>query len=368
MNFLSHFYFDRDIDNCYHILGIVLPDLLKNADKTIVLHPEKLSHPDPEINSIIQGWKKHLEVDRYFHSSGFFLTHSHELKLLLTPAVGGSPVKPFFLGHIAIELILDNLLITADKISVNAFYENLERCEIGIINEFLTFAGLKDTTDFFAFYENFKKSQYLYSYAETKEIAYALKRICMRVWKDPFTPGNEAQMNRVLMAYRETLLDNFMSVFGEIEDKLNASAGLNKFIANGERHILRPAEKCLEVLPERHGCVTAWIVFALILNSICLVLYFLIANDFIRLPKISILTAYSYFIICLLNVIFSIRLLSWKKSAFYGFVITSIIAFLINLSIGMSTVGTILGLLGIGFLYGIFQIKKSGVSAWDHLK
>ena len=37
MNFLSHYYFDRDVTNCYHILGIVLPDLLKNADKTIVL-------------------------------------------------------------------------------------------------------------------------------------------------------------------------------------------------------------------------------------------------------------------------------------------------------------------------------------------
>ena len=41
MNFLSHYYFDRTETNCYHILGTVLPDLLKNADKTIVLHPEE---------------------------------------------------------------------------------------------------------------------------------------------------------------------------------------------------------------------------------------------------------------------------------------------------------------------------------------
>lgn len=60
MNFLSHYYFDRDINNCYHILGIVLPDLLKNADKNIILHPEKLHHPDKNINSIIAGWNKHL--------------------------------------------------------------------------------------------------------------------------------------------------------------------------------------------------------------------------------------------------------------------------------------------------------------------
>ncbi len=80
MNFLSHYYFDRDDTNCYHILGIVLPDLLKNADKTIVLHPEKMHHPNDAVNSIVTGWNKHLEVDRYFHSSDFFIEHSHELK------------------------------------------------------------------------------------------------------------------------------------------------------------------------------------------------------------------------------------------------------------------------------------------------
>jgi len=220
MNFLSHFYFDRDTDNCYHILGTVLPDLLKNADKTIVLHPEKLHHDNNSINHIIKGWNKHLEVDRYFHSSEFFLTHSHQLKLKLLPAIEGSPVKPFFLGHIALELILDNLLLTTRKITADGFYGHLEGCDDNVVAGFLNFAGLKNTAVFFKFYEGFKKSRYLYSYAETKEIAYALKRICMRVWKDPFTPDHETQMSGILTAYRSGLLNSFMSIFDEIESKL----------------------------------------------------------------------------------------------------------------------------------------------------
>jgi len=217
MNFLSHFYFDRDMDNCYLILGTVLPDLLKNADKNVIIHPEKLHHPDVNVNAIIRGWKRHLDVDRYFHSSDFFLHHSHQLKKLLLPTIAGSPVKPFFLGHIALELILDNLLLTTNKVTTADFYDNLDNCEPLIINEFLTFAGLKDTAVFFKFYTGFKKSRYLFSYAETKEIAYALKRICMRVWKNPFTLENEVQMNKVLIAYRESLLDSFMIIFNEIE-------------------------------------------------------------------------------------------------------------------------------------------------------
>jgi hypothetical protein len=220
MNFLSHFYFDRDTDNCYLILGTVLPDLVKNADKTIILRPEKLKQPDNNTGSIIKGWNWHIEVDRYFHSSDFFLTHSHQLKKLLLPAIKGSPVKPFFLGHIALELILDNLLLTTNKVTADGFYDHLDGCEASVVDEFLTAAGLKDTTVFFKFYGDFKKSRYLFSYAETQQIAYALKRICMRVWKDPFTPEHEAKMNEILTAYRESLLDNFMGIFDEIESKL----------------------------------------------------------------------------------------------------------------------------------------------------
>lgn len=223
MNFLSHFYFDRDTDNCYFVLGTVLPDLLKNADKTIILHPEKLVHTDNGVNSIIKGWNKHLDVDRYFHSAEYFIHHSHQLKKQLLPAIGGSPVKPFFLGHIAIELILDNLLLTTNKITADGFYDHLDGCKASVVNEFLTFSGLKDTTQFFRFYEAFKRERYLYSYFETKEIAYALKRICMRVWKDPFTPQNEADMNEILATYRETLVDSFMSVFYEIDEKLKTA-------------------------------------------------------------------------------------------------------------------------------------------------
>ncbi|HEY4327939.1 MAG TPA: hypothetical protein VGN20_28405 [Mucilaginibacter sp.] len=223
MNFLSHFYFDRDTDNCYLVLGTVLPDLLKNADKNIIIHPEKLSHPDYAVNSIIRGWKKHLEVDRYFHSSDFFLTHSHNLKKLLLPAIEGSPVKPFFLGHIALELILDNLLLTTQKVTADGFYDHLDGCQPALVEKFLTFSGLKNTAVFFRFYDDFKKSRYLYSYSQTREIAYALKRICMRVWNNPFTPENETQMNAVLTAYRTNLADGFMSIFDEIENKLTHS-------------------------------------------------------------------------------------------------------------------------------------------------
>jgi hypothetical protein len=229
MNFLSHFYFDRETIphmRNYHTLGTVLPDLLKNADKNINLHPEKLLHPDPLINDIIIGWKKHLEVDRYFHSSNFFIFHSSKLRQSLEPAIKGSPVKSFFLGHIALELILDSLLLTTGRVSTDDFYAHLAGCRAEVIREFLNFSGLAETETFIHFYENFKRSRYLETYSETQQIAYALRRICMRVWNNPFTPEHEGRMNAVLSAYRDDLYNSFMTIFDVIEYKLNHPAQL----------------------------------------------------------------------------------------------------------------------------------------------
>jgi hypothetical protein len=220
MNFLSHYYFDRDTTNCYHTLGTVLPDLLKNADKTINIHPEKLHHPDKKINDIILGWRKHLEVDRYFHSSGFFVARSHAIKNLLAPAITGSPVKPFFLGHIALEIILDNLLITHNEVSVNDFYGHLNSCKTEVIKEFLNFSGLKDTDRFFKFYEEFKRSRYLETYVQNHQVTYALKRICMRVWHEPFTSEQQERMTGIITAYRSALQVDFMSIFDDISKLL----------------------------------------------------------------------------------------------------------------------------------------------------
>ena len=220
MNFLSHFYFDRHSSNAYHVLGTVMPDLLKNADKTAVIHPEKLSHPDISIQSLIEGWKKHMEVDRYFHNADFFTHHSHQLKLALLPALEGSPVKPFFLGHVALELILDNLLLTEQLITVGDFYTHLEDCRDEMISKFLAFSGMPHTENFISFYHDFKRSRYLYSYNQISQVIYALKRICMRIWHTPFTPYQEQQLNRIIADYRLQLKPVFREIYKEIDEKL----------------------------------------------------------------------------------------------------------------------------------------------------
>ena len=124
MNFLSHYYFERENQNENEVIGTVLPDLVKNAHKDWNLYPQKREEifaTDLRLVSILKGWKKHLEVDILFHSSDFFNHHTSNLKQLLLPILKDSPVRPSFLAHIGIELLLDHLLVVHEKIDINSF-------------------------------------------------------------------------------------------------------------------------------------------------------------------------------------------------------------------------------------------------------
>jgi len=73
-------------------------------------------------------------------------------------------------------------------------------------------------------------------------------------------------------------------------------------------------------------------------------------------------------ILSVVNAIFAVMLLQWKKIAFWGFIGTSIIVLIINLSIGLGIGQSLFGLVGIAVLYGILQIKKDNVTAWKNLE
>lgn len=222
MNFLSHFYFDRNTPNANIVLGTILPDLLKNANKSWNVHPEK--HPElfekDGLDTLLEGWKRHLQVDLLFHSSDFFNTKTQELKQLLIPILKDTPVRPSFLAHIGVELLLDHLLVEHQKVAINSLYDHLEAVENKDLTDFLHKSNIDDIQLFFKFFNSFKSSRYLLSYQKLENISYALQRICMRLWERPFTEKTTQQLTTVLEFYKNQLEVDFMIIFEEIENRL----------------------------------------------------------------------------------------------------------------------------------------------------
>jgi acyl carrier protein phosphodiesterase len=228
MNFLSHFYFERTNSDHNMVMGVVLPDLVKNAHKDWNLNPHKqdcLFAQSPTHRSLLKGWNKHLEVDRLFHCSNFFKEQTAILKQLLLPALSVGPVKPFFLAHIALELVLDHLLVTTGKVSVNTFYAQLSKSNTKELQDFLLLAGIADIELFSKFLNSYISSRYLLSYQKTENITYALNRICMRLWENPFSDAQLELLTAGINAYIKTLDEDFLLIFNQLE----ATASMKAF-------------------------------------------------------------------------------------------------------------------------------------------
>jgi acyl carrier protein phosphodiesterase len=223
MNFLSHYYFDKNNENSYEILGSLLPDLIKNADKSWNIHPEKKEinfYDKGQHQQIIKGWKKHLLIDKIFHNTDFFFQHQHQIKLEIKKNLDNNIIKPFFVGHISLELILDHLLITKNEIDVNKLYFHLEKVDLDEIADFLKLSGIENTEKFYKFFDNFRRQKYLHNYEQPENITYAIKGICNRIWENPFIISEEVALTNIIINYIGLIESDFKSIFKEIDNQL----------------------------------------------------------------------------------------------------------------------------------------------------
>ncbi|NGM66464.1 hypothetical protein [Sphingobacterium sp. SGR-19] len=223
MNFLSHYYFERYSSHSERILGALLPDLLKNVDKRYNFHPQRFEETlfaHPKTMWISEGWYRHVEVDRLFHASGFFLDHTHALRRKLDPVVTHLPIRASFLAHVALELLLDHLLIDHTLVNPNRLYEHLEHVQKATIERYIRTIGEVDVERFLIFYQRFVTSRYILGYADINNLSYALFNICRRVWTFESTAEDRDRLTACLQLYREQHLLNYMDIFHEIQDKM----------------------------------------------------------------------------------------------------------------------------------------------------
>lgn len=223
VNFLSHYYFERYNPHAERVLGGLLPDLLKNVNKQYNFHPqrfEELLFAHPKTRRISEGWYRHLEVDRIFHGSNFFLQHCHVLRKELDPLLVHLPIRASFLAHIAIELLLDHLLIENRIVNPVRLYEHLEQVHRGTIERYLSVFGEVDISQFLEFYGRFLEWRYILDYAKIENLSHPLFNICKRVWSFEVAEADHQRITACLMAYKAEYLHNYLEIFHYIQDKI----------------------------------------------------------------------------------------------------------------------------------------------------
>ena len=116
---------------------------------------------------------------------------------------------------------------------------------------------------------------------------------------------------------------------------------------------------------QRHGCLTAWLVFMIIGNSISSLIY-LINPDVLQVDA----SEWTFLLLAFLgavNVMCAIALLQWQRWGFYGFCVTAAISGLVNISIGFGIVSLLYAAIAVGALFGMLNLGKER-KAWPKLE
>lgn len=119
---------------------------------------------------------------------------------------------------------------------------------------------------------------------------------------------------------------------------------------------------------ERHGCLTAWLILMIVANAVTAVMTPLSVSS-IRQAGIAITpVGIAVVVVCAIaNIICAIALFRWQRWGFYGFIVTSAIALLNNLSSGLGLGRSISGLVGLGLLFLVLHLGGER-KAWRRLK
>ncbi|MEL6672152.1 MAG: hypothetical protein AAFR61_08160 [Bacteroidota bacterium] len=226
MNFISHFYLDRDRDDSWFFAGVSTPDLVSVFDRNVRLKGPKLpilreNDATPAEVSFYHGVLRHFEVDRIFHTSPFFKEESGLLTSMLQENFEKGTVKrAFFVAHVAFELILDKILIQEDPQLTPSFYSHLEKFPIEEYVKLTEWVTKQKLPSYQAFMQRFVDKKYLYHYVDWEHLFYVLKRIMIGVGILEVNYLHSETFLDLMREYEAGLKDRCYPAFARLNEQL----------------------------------------------------------------------------------------------------------------------------------------------------
>ncbi len=192
MNYFAHGY--RFVDEPYFLAGTAMPDWLRVIDRKARARSKwaepLISDSEKHVAALARGIVQHHHDDRWFHQTRVFAELSLELTLAVRDLVpGDSGMRPSFLGHVLVELLLDAELIADHPGRIDAYYaalESLDRRVLRAAAERMTNAGADKLPELLAM---FCRERFLCDYADDAKLLMRLERVMRRVGLPPVPPA-----------------------------------------------------------------------------------------------------------------------------------------------------------------------------------
>jgi hypothetical protein len=212
MNYFAHA--AAFLDRPHFMAGTAVPDWLAVVDRQVrprLRHVEPfLNDPDPTVAAVAGGIVQHLRDDARFHATRAFAETSLELTVRVRDLLEETGMRPAFLGHLLVEVLLDAALIAEEPGRLTEYYRVLGEVDPGQVEAVVNRVSRRPTQRLAPFIELFLDARILWNYLEDERLLMRLNQVMRRVRLGEL-PGEFAALlpaaRRLVSQRKQELLD-----------------------------------------------------------------------------------------------------------------------------------------------------------------
>jgi hypothetical protein len=214
MNYFAHGF--RFLDDPYFLAGTAVPDWLSVVDRRVRVRPREAEvaavGDDDILARVARGVAQHHADDARFHATAAFA----ELSLAFTAAIRDrlppdDGLRPSFLGHILVELLLDSLLIDQRPGLIDAYYRSMHEVDSRRVEDAVNRMAARTTDRLRVFIPLFTQERFLCDYADDVKLHRRLNQVMHRVGLEPLP----AEFCELLPSARRAVCDRQNELFAE---------------------------------------------------------------------------------------------------------------------------------------------------------
>lgn len=184
MNYFAHAL--PFLDDPYFAAGTGVPDMLMVVDRGLKVRSRHarpfMSDPDPVIAAVAGGVCQHLWDDKRFHETAAFAETSLALTLTFRDAFGDeSGLRPRFLGHLLVELLLDASLIAENPQHLEQYYAVMESVDAQQVEDAVNRMAPRPTGGLSPMFCGICRERFLYDYLDDAKLTVRVNQIMRRV-------------------------------------------------------------------------------------------------------------------------------------------------------------------------------------------
>jgi len=184
MNYFAHAV--RFLEDPYFVAGTGVPDWLSVADREVRIRRRHLAaaliDAGPDDSVLLRGILQHLDDDAWFHETRAFVELSLALSAEARDAlVEPQGLRPAFLGHLLVELLLDAALIAENPARLEEYYRLLETADSSRIQEVVNRVARRPTERLAAMIRLFCHERILWDYLDDGKLLRRLNQVMRRV-------------------------------------------------------------------------------------------------------------------------------------------------------------------------------------------